>query len=230
MEFLVNIEIDWPAEGNQQEKERLFAAELERGQELSRLGYQRRLWRVPGRWANWGLWEAPDATVLHQMITSLPLYPWMNVNVHPLAQHQNDPRLLGIRASGDDTRNVIEKIDDYLQMCEDRKLAEAQAFLAEDVEFIFPGDRRYRSLQEVVDASKSRYAWVRKNRKQYAVAEEQVAGQHTYTITSIGTLYGEQLDGTAFDGIRYIDVFTVHNGLILRQEVWNDLAEAGIVP
>jgi muconolactone delta-isomerase len=50
MEFLVNIEINWPPDGDPKLKEELFAAELVRGQELSREGKQRRLWRVPGRW------------------------------------------------------------------------------------------------------------------------------------------------------------------------------------
>lgn len=230
MEFLVNIEIDWPPHADPLERERLFAAELERGQELSRLGYQRRLWRIPGRWANWGLWEAPDATVLHEMISSLPLYPWMNVIVHPLARHQNDPRSLGITPESEGDRNLVGMIDHYLQLCEDRNLADANAFLASDVEFVFPGNRKYRSLQEVVDASQTRYAWVRKTRIEYAVAERMATNESEYIITSIGTLYGERLDGAAFDGIRYIDVFTVRGGRILRQEVWNDLAEAGIVP
>jgi muconolactone delta-isomerase len=48
----------------------------------------------PGRWANWGLWEAEDATALHEAISSLPLWPWMSVTVHPLAVHVND--LLGM--------------------------------------------------------------------------------------------------------------------------------------
>lgn len=100
MEFLVNIEIQWPAAGDPAEKERLFAAELARGQELARQGVMKRLWRVPGRWANWGLWEAPDATALHTALTSLPLWPWMSVQVHPLAEHPNDPRALGVDEMG----------------------------------------------------------------------------------------------------------------------------------
>ena len=94
MEFLVSIEIQWPPDGDPEEKERLFAAELARGQELARRGVMKRLWRVPGRWANWGLWEAPDASALHAALTSLPLWPWMSVQVHPLAEHPNDPRTL----------------------------------------------------------------------------------------------------------------------------------------
>lgn len=91
MEFLVNIEINWPADADPALREDLFARELARGRELAEAGIMRRLWRVPGRWANWGLWEAPDATALHEALSSLPLWPWMDVTVHPLARHVNDP-------------------------------------------------------------------------------------------------------------------------------------------
>ncbi len=91
MEFLVNIEIDWSPDGDPAERERLFDAELRRGRELAAAGVMQRLWRVPGRWANWGLWEAEDATSLHDAVSSLPLWPWMRVTVHPLARHVNDP-------------------------------------------------------------------------------------------------------------------------------------------
>ena len=39
------------------------------------------MWRVPGRTANWGIWEAADATALHAAITSLPLFPYLDVEV-----------------------------------------------------------------------------------------------------------------------------------------------------
>lgn len=91
MEFLVNIEIEWPPDADPARREEIFQAELARGQELARQGVMKRLWRVPGRWANWGLWEAADATELHEAISSLPLWPWMNVTVHPTAVHVNDP-------------------------------------------------------------------------------------------------------------------------------------------
>lgn len=91
MQFLVNIEINWPADADDRQREEVFAAELARGRELAEAGIMVRLWRVPGRWANWGLWEASDATALHDAISSLPLWPWMDVTVHALARHVNDP-------------------------------------------------------------------------------------------------------------------------------------------
>ena len=96
MEFLVRIQIDWPADAAEGERERIFASELEAGQRLAHAGKLRRLWRIPGRWANWSLYDVSDATELHEALTSLPLYPWMDIEVHALAEHPNDPRTLGI--------------------------------------------------------------------------------------------------------------------------------------
>ncbi len=91
MEFLVHIEVEWPADGDPAELARLTAAERERGNELGAAGTIRRMWRVPGRRANWGLWEAEDATALHAAIASLPFFPFLNVEVIPLAAHPTDP-------------------------------------------------------------------------------------------------------------------------------------------
>jgi muconolactone D-isomerase len=86
MEFLVRIEIDLSAVGEPRRSE-LLDAELERGRELLASGALRRVWRVPGRFANVSLYEAPDATALHSLLTSLPLWPWMQVQVEALATH-----------------------------------------------------------------------------------------------------------------------------------------------
>ena len=91
MEFLVHIEVRWPSDGDSAELARLTAAEHDRAVALAREGTLRRLWRIPGQRANWGLWEASDATVLHKAISSLPFFPWLAVTVHPLALHPNDP-------------------------------------------------------------------------------------------------------------------------------------------
>jgi muconolactone D-isomerase len=97
MEFLVHIEIQWPASGDPEEFARLTAAERQRAAELAAEGRIRRLWRIPGRRANWGLWEAPDATALHEALTSLPLFPWASIEVQPLATHPSDPERPGGR-------------------------------------------------------------------------------------------------------------------------------------
>ena len=97
MEFLVHIEVDWPPDGDPDELSRLLAAERERARQLATEGRLKRMWRVPGRWANWGLWEAPDPTALHEALTSLPLYPWTVMEVQALAAHPSDPERPGGR-------------------------------------------------------------------------------------------------------------------------------------
>lgn len=96
MEFLVQIEIQWPPEAPESERDRIFARELQVGQQLAREGLLKRLWRIPGRWANWSLYEAADATEVHAALTRLPLHPWMDIEVHALAEHPNDPVALGL--------------------------------------------------------------------------------------------------------------------------------------
>ena len=87
----MHIDVRWPADGDANEFARLTAAERVRAADLAREGRICRLWRIPGSRANWGLWDAPDATALHDAISSLPLFPWLAVEVRPLAAHPNDP-------------------------------------------------------------------------------------------------------------------------------------------
>ena len=87
MEFLVRIDIDLPADVTEARRSELLEAEADRGRELIASGALRRIWRVPGRWANVSLYEASDATELHALLTSLPLWPWMDIQVEALATH-----------------------------------------------------------------------------------------------------------------------------------------------
>lgn len=91
MEFLVRIQVHWPPDGDDAMREELIRQEGVRAGELAAAGHLRRLWRTPGSWANVGIWSADDATQLHDLISSLPLYRWMRVRVEPLAAHPSDP-------------------------------------------------------------------------------------------------------------------------------------------
>ena len=91
MEFLVHIEVRWPPDGDPEQRARLVEAEAARARELAAAGTIKRLWRIPGRQANYGLWSADDATALHTAISSLPFFPWLDVEVIALAEHPSDP-------------------------------------------------------------------------------------------------------------------------------------------
>jgi muconolactone D-isomerase len=87
VEFLVRVRVTMPSDVTADERARLTALEAVRGRELIATGKLRRIWRVPGRWANVSLYEVSDATELHALVTSLPLWPWMEVSVEALAIH-----------------------------------------------------------------------------------------------------------------------------------------------
>jgi len=87
MDFLVYMEVTARIESG----DALLEKEAERARQLAAAGILRRLWRVPGRRANWGIWVAATTDELHAALASLPLFPYMSITVHPLATHPNDP-------------------------------------------------------------------------------------------------------------------------------------------
>jgi muconolactone D-isomerase len=87
MEFLVRISVSLPPDLAGPEREALLERERVRGVELRDGGVIRSIWRIPGRLANVGIWAAPDATALHEALVSLPVFPYTQIDVTPLARH-----------------------------------------------------------------------------------------------------------------------------------------------
>jgi hypothetical protein len=105
----------------------------------------------------------------------------------------------------------------YLDAMERRDLVTAKSFLAPGFFMVFPGNKRFDSLEQLVASAKGRY---RSANKVYEKTE--ISGNSVYCF---GTLFGELLDGTPYSGVRFIDRFTVKDGQLADQMVWNDMAE-----
>jgi len=101
VEFLVEIEIRLPGDMAEGRRVELLEAEFARGKALAETGQLRAVWRVPGRLANRGIWVAEDASALHNALTSLPLWPFMDITVTPLAKHPLAELCLGLPAGLD---------------------------------------------------------------------------------------------------------------------------------
>jgi muconolactone D-isomerase len=87
VEFLVQIQVDFPPELPAAELSDVLAREATRGRELQDAGTIVRIWRIPGRRANVGIWQGDTADEIHEAITSLPAFPWIDARVTPLATH-----------------------------------------------------------------------------------------------------------------------------------------------
>src|SRR5688572_10366749 len=100
---------------------------------------------------------------------------------------------------------------------ERRDLAKAKSFLAPGFYMVFPGGKRFDSLEQLVESARGRYRSAKKTYEKYEFSNN--------SVYCFGTLHGELLDGTPYSGIRFIDRFTVQDGKLVDQMVWNDMAE-----
>lgn len=87
MLFQIAMDVRIPNGFDPEEAARLKAAERKRFQELQRAGTWRHIWRVVGRYANVSIFDVESNAELHELLTSLPLYPFMNIKVTPLCRH-----------------------------------------------------------------------------------------------------------------------------------------------
>jgi muconolactone D-isomerase len=90
MEFLVRIDTRLPPDLPEPRRSELLRREAERGRALRAAGVLVRIWRVPGRLANVGIWRAATGEELHEALTSLPVWPYAEITVTPLAAHPLD--------------------------------------------------------------------------------------------------------------------------------------------
>ena len=94
MEFLVEFEVEVPADTPDAEVEQHQRAESAAAAKLAEEGHLVRLWRRPllgdGTTAI-GLYRAFSQAQLEDLFATLPLADWLRVTVTPLEAHPNDP-------------------------------------------------------------------------------------------------------------------------------------------
>lgn len=67
--------------------ERIKADERAMALDLQRRGVWVHLWRIAGEYANISVFDVPDHDALHAVLSGLPLFPFMEITVMPLARH-----------------------------------------------------------------------------------------------------------------------------------------------
>ena len=87
MLFHVIMDVRIPHGADSEMFTHLQAKEHERATELQLQGKWLHLWRVAGKYANVSVFEVESPAELHDTLTSLPLYPFMEVQVTALCRH-----------------------------------------------------------------------------------------------------------------------------------------------
>lgn len=119
--------------------------------------------------------------------------------------------------------SAAEIVDEFLRVIMIPDPDAARRFVSPELRIRFTGNRAMSDPAECTAFNRSRYKWVKKRFE----ATEVVAGAtpaHAI-VYNRGTLHGEWLDGTPFEGNRYVDRYELRGGLIVKMDVWNDSAE-----
>lgn len=87
MLFQVQMDVRIPHDLPSERADALKQAERERAQALQASGQWRHLWRHAGRYANTSIFDVGSAQELHDILSTLPLFPFMEISVTPLCRH-----------------------------------------------------------------------------------------------------------------------------------------------
>jgi muconolactone D-isomerase len=87
MLYLVRMDVKIPHDLPASQADEIKAREKAYSQTLQKDGRWPHLWRVVGEYANYSVFDVASNEELHQLLSQLPLFPYMQLQVTPLAQH-----------------------------------------------------------------------------------------------------------------------------------------------
>jgi muconolactone D-isomerase len=90
MLFLVRMDVRIPHGLDAEVRQETVAREKAYSQELQRAGKWPHIWRVVGEYSNYSIFDVASNDELHDVLSELPLFPYMEISVTPLAQHPSD--------------------------------------------------------------------------------------------------------------------------------------------
>ncbi len=87
MLFHVRMDVRLPADMPADVANEIKAREKAYSQDLQRSGKWRHIWRLVGEYANVSIFDVQSNAELHDILTALPLFPYMQIAVTPLCRH-----------------------------------------------------------------------------------------------------------------------------------------------
>lgn len=92
MLYLVHMTVRIPESLPAAEADRIKAEEKAYSQNLQKSGKWPHLWRIVGEYANCSVFDVESNDELHDLLSKLPLFKYMQISVTPLAQHPSSIR------------------------------------------------------------------------------------------------------------------------------------------
>lgn len=87
MLYHVRMDVRIPTDMDPEAKADLVAREKAYAEDVQRSGRWPHLWRVVGEYANVSIFDVESNDALHELLSGLPLFPYMEIAVTPLAKH-----------------------------------------------------------------------------------------------------------------------------------------------
>jgi muconolactone D-isomerase len=90
MQFHVRMDVRIPHDLEPDTLAHLVAREKAYCQQLQRAGKWPHIWRIVGEYANFSIFDVDSNDELHDILSGLPLFPYMDIKTTPLAKHPSD--------------------------------------------------------------------------------------------------------------------------------------------
>lgn len=90
MLFHVRMDVHIPVDLDPQTRADVVAREKAYSQALQRSGKWPHIWRIVGEYANISIFDVESNDELHALLSGLPLFPYLDIAVTPLAGHPSD--------------------------------------------------------------------------------------------------------------------------------------------
>lgn len=87
MLYHVKMDVNIPRDIPTDTVDAIKIAEKKRATELQEAGKWPHLWRIVGQYSNISILDVDSNDELHALLSSLPLFPYMTIQVTPLAKH-----------------------------------------------------------------------------------------------------------------------------------------------
>lgn len=90
MLFHVRMDVHLPQDLDPDVRAEIVARERAYSQDLQRSGSWPHIWRIVGEYSNVSIFDVASNDELHEVLSGLPLFPYMDIAVTPLATHPSD--------------------------------------------------------------------------------------------------------------------------------------------